>query len=243
MINFNKKNLIRQLRNSNGFTIKSGSFGSFTARRNCDAIRSFAAAQGPESFPAELSEERTFIEVEPSGYNDFSINIPNSTKYQQLYMYVFPDKLNSYQRLFGKDGNFECQMNKKISYSIGVVGVTENGYEYFQALDSKGGDLGSVELKKISESRLDERIQFMNHHRLGFSEDVSDELDWLKINRKNNEIQRDFNNMIEFRHLLKLKIFPCLVVTSGNSMAEVAVGSGSPIGEDDSGFELSEPAL
>jgi hypothetical protein len=72
-------------------------------------------------------------------YNDFTFNVSNHDKYLKLYAYVFPHELNSYQRIEGKNGQFSYPLNDDIIYDIGVVGITENGYEYYQKQTFKEG--------------------------------------------------------------------------------------------------------
>ena len=206
--NLTRKNVANQLRKVNGFTIVRGSFGSLTARKNCDAIRGGSAVfQG--NVMRNEPEQGEIIQIEHIVMNDFSVNVPNAKKYVKLYAYVFSDKINSYQRLDGTNGSFECSMSNEQMYDVVLVGITKDGYEYFQKTKFNGGDLGTIQMQKISEENLDANIEKINTERMKKPFDIGKELDWLKTARKDYQIQSFRNNMFAFREGLKTAIFPC----------------------------------
>jgi hypothetical protein len=161
--NFSRQNLVRQFRNSNGFRITSGSFGSPTARKNCDRWRPFSATQLAK---ADTTSTIFIAEESSSKYNEFKIAVAEANNYIDVYMYLFADNVNSYQRLKGENGAFSAQLNDEITYAIGIVALTEKGYAFYEHDFLKGGDLGTVELKEISEKRLASRIEKINGNRL-----------------------------------------------------------------------------
>jgi len=216
--NFNRKNTIAQIRKSNGFTIRRGSFGSRTARLNCDAPRRYLAAIQKVAVNAEegstapilvapTSFSKTII-IAPE-YNEFKVKVPNADKYIKLYAYVFAHSVNSYQRISGNDGTFTCRLNANNLHDIGIVGVTEDGYEYFQKMTVKDGDLGEVKMKIVSERKLEASINQLNNKRIRRPMDISQELNWLKAERKNYKVDKDVQDMKAFRESIKIVIFPC----------------------------------
>ncbi len=210
MKNFNRKNLVRQFRNSNGFRITSGSFGSPTARVNCDRWRPFSASQLSN---ADTSTQIYFVENE-SKFNPLSLTVDRSEDFIDVYMYVFADGINSYQRLQGENGVFECQLNTEIEYAIGIVALTESGYAFYEHDFLRGGDLGLVKLKNVSEEYLTARIEKMNGKRLVGEAAFKDDLKWLRTQRVNYRIQNVHKEMVEFRRATKSVIFPCVTFKS-----------------------------
>ena len=79
-------------------------------------------------------------------YNKMRIEVENADEYLKLYVYLFPSKIKSYQRISGKGGKFDYNLNDGMIYDLAVVGINENGYNYFQKMSVKGGDLGKVKL-------------------------------------------------------------------------------------------------
>ncbi|GAB5416964.1 MAG: hypothetical protein Crog4KO_18310 [Crocinitomicaceae bacterium] len=219
MKNFNRKNLVRQFRNSNGFRITSGSFGSPTARVNCDRWRPFSASQLSQ---ADTSTQIYFVENE-SKFNPFSVTVDLTKEYIDVYMYVFADGINSYQRLKGENGMFECQMNNEIKYAIGIVALTESGYAYYEHDFLKGGDLGTVKLKNVSEEYLEARIEKMNGRRLVGETAFKDDLKWLRTQHVNYRIQNVHKEMVVFRRATKSVIFPCVTFVSDARLSAEAI--------------------
>jgi hypothetical protein len=206
MKNFSQENLWRQYQKSNGIRITNGSFGSPTARLNCDRWRPFAATP-----VAKIDTTSTIYFAEKtSKYNTFNVEVENMNEYIDVYMYVFADGIRSYQRLKGENGVFDCQMNNEIKYAIGIVGLTESGYAFYEHDFLIGGNLGKVTLKEISQIDLESRIEKMNVKRLKSGIKFEDDLDWLKTKRLNYKVQRRHQEMVIFRRNVKSVIFPCV---------------------------------
>ncbi len=142
-------------------------------------------------------------------YNKLNFSVQNSDKYIKLYAYVFPNKLNSYQRIDGKNGKFSYPLNDDLIYDIGVVGVTENGYEYFQKSTFKEGELGEISLEVVSESKLKASIKQLNNKRISKPMRIDEELNWLVKEREDFVEQKMRQEMRQFRYLLAIQIFPC----------------------------------
>ncbi|MFK7784277.1 MAG: TonB family protein [Crocinitomicaceae bacterium] len=153
-------------------------------------------------------------------YNSLSFAVSNPEKYTKLMAYAFPHQLSSYQLLDGDHGNYITSMNDDIIYDICVVGMTDDGYEYFQKQTLKGGSLGTIELKKISESKLDASLIQLNAKRNSKAASFSSELDLIKAEKKYfKEIDRR-EKMEQFREALATVIYPCYSFESSTSNLE-----------------------
>lgn len=142
-------------------------------------------------------------------YNSLSFAVNNAEKYNKIMAYAFPHQLESYQLLEGENGNFITSLNDDIIYDICIVGITDDGYEYFQKQTLKGGSLGTISLKKVSESKLDASLLQMNAKRNSKASSFTSELDWIKTERKHfKEINRR-EEMAEFREKMASVIYPC----------------------------------
>jgi mono/diheme cytochrome c family protein len=142
-------------------------------------------------------------------YNEFSFEVADNTKYKQLYAYLFPHELNSYHRLNGKDGKFSFPLNEAILYDLAIVGISEDGYSYLQRITLKGGELGELQLDRVSENKIDASIRQLNEQRGVKTFDVKQELNWLKKEQKNYVEMKKRKLDREFRDELRSKIFPC----------------------------------
>lgn len=198
---FNLKNVKKQINPTVGFTIKHGGGTVY----NIDKYV-WDATVNRESMDRidPVSGKRVKIT-----YNDFSFNIANSDKYIKLFAYVFPHQLNSYQRIEGENGKFAYPLNDDMIYDIGVVGITEEGYEYFQKMTFKKGELGSILLNKVSEKVMKASIKQLNRKRIGKSMRINEELEWLMKERKDYKEQKMRKKMDAFRRELAGQIYPC----------------------------------
>lgn len=198
---FNLKNVYKQLGRSVGFKMKHGG-GTVV---NIDKY----------VMDATIARQSTTITNPFSGktakitYNAFTFSIPNEDKYIKLYTYLFPHQINSYQRIEGINGSFSYNLNDDIVYDIGIVGITEDGYEYFQKQTFNGGELGALQLKKVTEKELDASIKQLNKKRISRPTTITDELDWLYKERIDYKEQKMRTEMRVFRQEIRTIIFPC----------------------------------
>jgi hypothetical protein len=211
--NFNKENIEKQLQQVNAFTVRRGSFGSRTARLNCDIPRVGRVSLAMNiSLEVEKAKTKTIpaqAAIRPIEYNTMSIQVPNASKFLKLYGYVFPNGINSYQRINGVDGKFECRMNSEMIYDIGIVGITEDGYEYFQHMTTKGENLGTVQLEKVSEEKMRASIDQLNKKRIQRPISIKNELKWLMKEREYYKELKRRQSLQAFREEIKQVIFPC----------------------------------
>lgn len=212
MSNFTRENLVKQYGKTQGFKIRKGNNNAPTVRKNIDALRPFQAGiQVRDNRKAmEKALEVTVIRQKIK-YNDLKVRIADFKKYEDVYLYLYADEINSYQRIDPDSiGAFECLLQDKITYAIGVVGINSEGFSYYEHDFLKGGDLGKVKLEQISEEALEERVEKMNAQRLGDNPLMGSELEWLRTKRKFYDEQEVYKAMIEFRREVKAVIFPCV---------------------------------
>lgn len=142
-------------------------------------------------------------------YNSLSFGVSNPEKYDRIIAYAFPHQLESYQLLKGENGNFITSLNDDMIYDICIVGISDEGYSYFQKQSLKGGSLGLIDLEKITESKLDASILQMNSKRTTQPASMDLDLTWIKAEKKNfKEINRR-KDMKEFRQKIVEVIYPC----------------------------------
>jgi hypothetical protein len=142
-------------------------------------------------------------------YKEFTFEVANGNEYRKVYAYVFPDKLNSYHRLEGKDGKYSFPLNDEIKYDLAIVGISTKGYSYVQRLTVKGGNLGVLVLDDISENKLDQNIRKLNAKRGVKAFDVKEELRWIQKEQKNYVEQKRRTDEMTFRNELRPKVYPC----------------------------------
>ena len=178
-----------------------GSTRGFTVRHGRGTILNIDA----QVLQATISRQTTTITDPTTGktaeiiYNNFAFEVENQDQYIKLYAYVMPYELNSYQRIEANKGKFNHPINNEIRYKFAVVGVTENGYAYFQKQKFKKGDLGQISLKEVSETALDASVEQLNRNRRGTVMRITEELDWLAREGADYKEQKMRRTMTEFR--------------------------------------------
>jgi mono/diheme cytochrome c family protein len=142
-------------------------------------------------------------------YNDFSFEVDKPEQYELVYAYLFPSKLNSYQRISGNKGKFSYALNDAIVYDLAIVAISEKGYSYFQKSNLNEGNLGTIKLERVSEAKVNASIEQLNSNRISTPMRVADELSWLKTEQQNYVERRNRQNQYLFHERIKKIVFPC----------------------------------
>lgn len=198
--NFNHKNVRKQL----GRTLGAKIYGTRPVSNIDKFVLETTLARKTGEFYDEETGKTARIQ-----YNDFSFTVSNASEYKQVFAYLFPDQLNSYHRLNGQNGSFNFPLNDGIIYDLAIVGISEEGYSYSQRLTVKGGNLGELQLDRISDTKLDASIKLLNSKRGVGSFSVQDELKWLIKEQKNYVEQRKRANEQIFRSKVRQVVYPC----------------------------------
>jgi hypothetical protein len=142
-------------------------------------------------------------------YNDFSLTVTNHKDYERLFVYLLPNKLNSYQRIGHENGKVDYPLNDKISYDVVILGMNETGYYYHEIRQIKEGTFGEISLSSISEDEFEKRISQLNKNRLDSPMKINDELEWLKLEKENYKVQRMREEERRFLERIRKVVFPC----------------------------------
>lgn len=195
-----------------GFTIKKGGKSTATApMTNVYNLDRFVADVTTNSTTGTFTDPETGKKVTIT-YNPFTLTVNNHEKYGKLFVYLFPHELNSFQRNDGKSGVFDYPLNNGITYDMIVVGIHEDGYYLYEKTDFNKGELGTVQLEKVTETEFNSRLEALNSARGKKSMKINDELDWLNKEQQDYKVQRLRKEMEAFRNELRPIVFPCLGV-------------------------------
>ncbi|MFT6924243.1 MAG: hypothetical protein ACJA1C_003264 [Crocinitomicaceae bacterium] len=215
---FNMNNVKKHLGGkSRGFTIKHG---KGPVMKNIDAyVREATIARQTTTVIDPITGNKTKIK-----YNSFNFEVPNADKYLKLYTYVFPNKIKAFQRITGTNGKFDYNLNDGMIYDIAVVGITKDGYEYFQKSSIKKGSLGMVDMKRVSEAKLDASVKQLNSKRTSRPMKIDNEMDWLVKEQKDYKEQKMRTDMFDFRSQLRSVAFPCFGPVEVADNDDIAIG-------------------
>jgi len=211
---FNYANAAKQLgykKKTVGFTIRNNG----NSQQNPNAVNTYNL----DAFVANVTVSRTtgtFTDPETKKqatitYNEFTVSVENSQQFSKVMMYLFPDKLTSFQRIDPINGIFNYPLNNDITYNIAIIGINEDGYHLYEKTACNNGKLGVVKLEKTSEASFNKRIMVLNSSSLDKQLKISDDLDWLMKEQANYKIQRLRMEQQVFRNQLRQIVFPCMV--------------------------------
>jgi hypothetical protein len=154
-------------------------------------------------------------------YNDFSFHVKDAKKYPKLFAYLFPSKLNSYQRINGTAENFDYPLNDDMVYHLAIVGINEDGFFFYEQKNIKEGKLGTIALEKMSEKELDKRIADLNESRgIVKPMKINDELGWLVKEQKYYVETKRRMEHDGFVWRMKKVVFPCYREVEENEFGE-----------------------
>lgn len=223
---YNLDNVYAQLGRTRGFTITAASSGiAVTAARSAvKNIDRLVATATVNRTTTTITDPETGKKAEIT-YNDFTFEVDNADQYIKLFAYLMPYEINSYQRISGKNGKFDHPLNSDMRYNIAVVGVKKDGFGFFQQLNVNAGYLGKIDLKTVSESKLNADIKQMNQTRNSNPMSISEELVWLRQEQKDFTEQKLRQKMHVFRTSIQCIIFPCCCFTEAAQQDRHAVES------------------
>ncbi len=218
-LNFNIRNVERQLGTTVGFHVGIYGKGNYPINRgktiqninifNIDRII-LNATINRKSVTIIDNETGKVAKI---SYSPFSFNVNDSKEYDKLFTYLFPSKLNSYQRISGINGQFNYSLNNDMAYDLCIVGISIKGYFYKEIKGVSKGDLGSISLSALSSKELDGKINKLNESRGIFAPMlISKDVTWIIKEQKNYTEQKKRRNDTEFRAIIKQVIFPCTVI-------------------------------
>jgi hypothetical protein len=153
-------------------------------------------------------------------YNKMKLKVENRIRYQRVFVYLFPSKLNSFHRLKAENGMFEYALNAEFQYDLAIVAYKDDGYYFYSKKFVTGADLGTLSLKKVSEEKLNNSLESMNNSRYLKADDISDELKWILREKQDYVVQKKRVNQQQFRLRIKNIVFPCM------GMAEIFYPAG-----------------
>jgi hypothetical protein len=218
-IDLNMRNVMKQLGPSVGLTIHGGG----TVYNVDKYVRDATIARKSTVITDPVTGKQATIT-----YNEFKAEVKDAGKYGKLYLYLFPHELNSFQRIDPKNGLFNYTLNNDIQYDIALIGISDQGYFMVDKENVNKGNLGTVDLNKVSEEEFNRRIETLNNKRNNKPMKVNSELDWLMNEQKDYKVQLKRKEDRKFRNGLRTIVFPCYAQESyvgvNESVSEIPYG-------------------
>lgn len=143
-------------------------------------------------------------------YQTVVANVKDFAKYNRLFLYLFSKETKSYQRLDFQNGKLSYSLNGEMNYNAVVVGMNENGYYIHEINTLKGGTIGQLELKEVSETEFDQQLNAINSSGREGVMEIQSELNWLFKEKANYKVLKQRQENALFRAIVEPTIYSCL---------------------------------
>ncbi len=140
-------------------------------------------------------------------YLPFSITVKDYSKYDNVFVYLLPNKLNSFMRVSNSDGKFKENLDEIFSYSLECLAYKGN-QAYYYAMDKVDqGDYSGIDLQPVSSKELENELN--KHGSKNQQDDMDKELEYMKFETEDKKRRKQIEEMADFRIRVERVIFKC----------------------------------
>lgn len=204
-LNINKENILSQFQTDKliGFTITNNSQSNTC---NIDRfVDEVTRSRETNTFTERITGKKVTL-----NYNLLSLKIPNYEKYNQLYVYLIPSKLTSFERLSVKEGEINYNLNDLMEYDMIILGTQNNDFFVYTKKKVKRGNFENITLKNIKEKALNRLLKELKPTMKNDPTiSIENELKWLKQEEEFANFQLKVKNEENFINRMKKIVFPC----------------------------------
>jgi len=140
-------------------------------------------------------------------YLPFSVQVAGFNEYDQLYVYLLPNGLNSFMRLSGSNGTYSEKLDELMSYQLLCIGWKgEQTFFYFPGT-IQPRDYSPVTLTAIGQKELEQQL-----NKAGSKTQAAElvkENAFFNFERTDQKRQKHNRNLELLRNKLMLFLFPC----------------------------------
>jgi hypothetical protein len=158
-------------------------------------------------------------------YNPLQVNVVNASQYDQVYVYLLPNKLTSYMRINGSGGKFSENLNDLMSYDLVCIGYKGEQPFLYSKKEINPGTY-SVELIQTDQRQLDRELK-----RAGPSSQtrgIKKEIEFLKYEIKDRIRQQNNESIYQLWH----RIEPFIVCGQDMNVSNEYIGAESVAASD-----------
>jgi hypothetical protein len=140
-------------------------------------------------------------------YSAVSFRIIGSAAFDRLYVYLLPDKLNSFMRLDGRDGKYSEKLDELLRYKLVCVGYRDEQAFFYSQDDIRPKDYSSIVLKEIGKNELDRELNSRGNKGKGL--DMQAENNFFQFEIRDQKRTKRDHSLRELRDRVELVVFPC----------------------------------
>jgi hypothetical protein len=140
-------------------------------------------------------------------YLPFSIQVDQWNEYDQLYVYLLPDKLNSFMRLDGGNGKYSEKLDELIKYDLVCIAYKGEQAYYYSEKVIQSKEYTGIKLSTISKDEL--ILKLNSAGGLAQVSDIQKENDFFQFEVVDKKRQKHNMALQELTDKIRELIFPC----------------------------------
>ena len=136
-------------------------------------------------------------------YTPLEVNIVNASQYDQVYVYLLPDKLSSFMRMNGSAGRFSEKLNGIMTYDLVCIGY-KGEIPFFYSQKAINPGTYNFELKQTNQRQLDRELKRSGPG--SQTKEIKKELEFLKYEIKDKLRQQRNESIYQLWHRIEPNI-------------------------------------
>lgn len=140
-------------------------------------------------------------------YNPFSVQVNQWNEYDRLYVYLLPNKLNSFMRIAGADGKFSEKLDELMKYDLVCIGYKDEQPWFYSQKNIQPTNYPGIVLSMINKDELDQKL-----NRIGSDTQTADmkkENEFFHFEIIDLKRQKVNTTLRELTEKVKEIVFPC----------------------------------
>ncbi len=167
-----------------------------------------------DQFVWESTRERTTLDyTSPRNgkkaiirYLPFSVSINNYKNYDNVFVYLLPNKLNSFMRLEDTNGVFRERLDELFAYKMECVAY-KGKHVYYYSMDDVGAKAYTIDLQEISMNELNNKLGGLGNQ--SQKDDMAKEVDYMQFQMQDKRRTKKNEEREALTEKFEKLIFPC----------------------------------
>ena len=140
-------------------------------------------------------------------YQSVSFQVQRSTEYDRLYVYLLPDKLNSFMRLTGTDGKYSDKLDELMRYNLICIAYKGEQAFFYSEDTIHAGDYPAIGLIKIGNNELKRALNKKGSRTQ--AADLKKEDEYFRFEVRDQKRREHNQALEELRERVGYFLFPC----------------------------------
>lgn len=169
-----------------------------------------------DAYVQESTTNRTTLDYTDSStgkkavikYEPYSLTINDYANYDRVYVYLLPDKLNSFQRIQNTGNVYKENLNELFNYSVVVMGF-KNNVVYYKQFDSVKPGSGTISLEETTKDKLKSLLKRYEYPNGNIESDMIGELYYNLAEQQEIVRHKAILKREQIREKLLEVVYPC----------------------------------